>query len=62
MRELQDLVDPNPPQGVLVRGHAGLAINEFYISIVAASFEIEYFPSDVFGVVSLSYAGQSESL
>ena len=29
MRELQALVAPKPPQGVLVRGHAGLVINKF---------------------------------
>jgi len=28
VRELQALVAPNPPQGVLVRGHAGLVINK----------------------------------
>jgi len=28
VRELQALVAPNPPQGVLVRGHAGLVINQ----------------------------------
>ena len=28
MRELQALVAPNPPQGALVRGHAGLVINK----------------------------------
>ena len=27
MRELQALAAPNPPQGVLVCGHAGLVIN-----------------------------------
>ena len=27
-RELQALVAPKPPRGVLVRGHAGLIINE----------------------------------
>ena len=27
MRELQALVAPTPPQGVLVHGHAGLVIN-----------------------------------
>jgi len=28
VRELQALVAPNPPQGVLVRGHAGRVINK----------------------------------
>ena len=28
MRELNSLVAPKPPQGVLVRGHAGLVINK----------------------------------
>jgi len=28
VRELQALVAPNPPQGVLKRGHADLAINK----------------------------------
>jgi len=29
VRELQALVAPKPPWGVLVRGHAGLVINKF---------------------------------
>ena len=32
MRELQALVAPKPPQGVLVRGHAGLVINKLSLS------------------------------
>ena len=32
MRELQALVAPKPPQGVLVRGHAGLVINQLSLT------------------------------
>ena len=31
MRELKTLVAPNPPQGVLVRGHAGFVINKLLL-------------------------------
>ena len=31
VRELQALVAPKPPQGVLVRGHAGLVINKLFL-------------------------------
>ena len=37
MRELQALVAPNPPQGVLVRCQAGLVINKFFVSHVKDS-------------------------
>ena len=32
MRELKTLVAPKPPQGVLVRGHAGFVINKLSLS------------------------------
>ena len=40
VREIQARVAPNPPQGVLVRGHAGLVINKFPLRVVKGPYRV----------------------
>ena len=49
VRELQALVAPKPPQGVLVRGHAGLVINTLSLTDLDPAVE----GGDVDGLVRL---------